>query len=183
MCSGLLRLALCVGLLTMTSACDRYSPTGPSPFRPVANPTPIPTPTPTPTPTPVPGPMPPGAIPKTVIDVGAVIHASIGPDDPVCDPGGWDARAPCKLFLLTPTQSGTLHLSLTTMPPPEGSHFDFVDLMLFEGLYYLGVSQHYSERVLSAPVAEGQTYTIRINSYPYLLPPPGTLDFELKTEM
>jgi len=41
----------------------------------------------------------------------------------------------------------------------------------------------YSTRSVSAPVVEGRTYAIRINSYPYLLPPPGNLDFELKTEM
>ncbi len=179
MYSGLMRLTLCVGLLTMTSACDRYSPTGPSPFRPVANPSP----TPTPTPTPIPVPVPPGGIPTTNISVGDVIHASVGLDDPICDPGQWDAHAPCKLFLVTPTKSGTLHLILTAIPPPAGSHLDFIDLMLFEGLSYLGIPQHYSERALSAAVVQGKTYTIRINSYPYLLPPPGTLDFELKTEM
>ncbi len=181
MCSGLMRLTLCLGLLTMTSACDRYSPTGPSPFRPVTNPSPSPAPTPTPNPNPVP--VPPGGIPTTTISVGEVIHASIGLDDPICDPGQWDARAPCKLFHFTPTQSGTLHLMLTAMSLPSGSHLDVVDLMLFEGLYYVGVPQHYSERALSVPVVEGKTYTIRINSYPYLLPPPGNLDFELKTEM
>jgi hypothetical protein len=69
------------------------------------------------------------------------------------------------------------------VPLPAGSHLDFIDLMVFEGRSYIGVPQHYAERTLSAPVFEGKTYTIRINSYPYLLPPPGNLDFELKTEM
>jgi hypothetical protein len=178
MCSGLMRLTLCVGLLTMTSACDQYHPpTGPSPFRPEVNPTPTPPPTPRPLPPPTPS-----QIPTTIISVGAVIHASIGPGDPICDPSGWDARAPCKLFLLTPARDGTLNVTLTaTSPSPLSS--DVVDLMLFAQPFYPGAPFQYSTGSVSAPVVEGRTYLIRINSYPYLLPPPGKLDFELKTEM
>jgi hypothetical protein len=178
MCSGLMRLTLCVGLLTMTSACDQYHPqTGPSPFRPVVNPTP----TPLPTPRPLPPPTPP-QIPTTMISVGDVIHASIGPGDPICDPGGWDARAPCKLFLLTPLRNGTLNVTVTpTSPSPVPS--DVIDLMLFAEPFYGGAPFQYSTGSVSASVVEGRTYVIRINSYPYLLPPPGNLDFELKTEM
>jgi len=179
MCSRLMRLTLCVGLLTMTSACDRYgSPTEPSPFRPVVNPTPTPTPTPPPLP-----PTTPAHIPTTMISVGDVIQTSIGPGDPICDPGGWDARAPCKLFLLTAPRNGTLLVILTATPPPPVSGFDFIDILLFDGPSYTGAPLQYSTRSVSAPVVEGRTYAIRINSYPYLLPPPGNLDFELKTEM
>jgi len=179
MCSRLTRLTLCVGLLTMTSACDRYGPpTGPSPFRPVVNPTPTPPPTPRPLPPPTPS-----QIQTTMISVGDVIQASIGPDDPICDPAHWDAQAPCKLFLLTAPRSGTLHVILTAPPLPPASSFDFIDILLFDGPSYTGAPLEYSTRSVSAPVVEGRTYAIRINSYPYLLPPPGNLDFELKTEM
>lgn len=179
MCSSVMRLTLCVGLLTMTSACDRYrSPTGPSPFRPVVNPNPTPTPTPRPLPPPTPS-----QIPTTMISVGDVIHTSIGPDDPICDPLHWDAQSPCKLFLITPAQNGALHVILTATPPPPVSGFDFIDILLFEGPSHAGAPLQYSTRSVSAPVVEGRTYLIRINSYPYLLPPPGNLDFELRTEM
>ena len=179
MCSRLTRLTLCVGLLTMTSACDRYGPpTGPSPFRPAVNPTPTPPPTPRPLPPPTPS-----QIQTTMISVGDVIQASIGPDDPICDPAHWDAQAPCKLFLLTAPRSGTLHVILTAPPLPPASSFDFIDILLFDGPSYTGAPLEYSTRSVSAPVVEGRTYAIRINSYPYLLPPPGNLDFELKTEM
>ena len=177
MCSGLMRTTLCVGLLAMTSACDRYgSPTGPSPFRPVVNPTPTPTSPRLPPPTP-------SQIPTTMISVGDVIHASIGPGDPICDPAHWDAQAPCKLFLLTAPRNGTLHVILTAPPLPPASSLDFIDLMLYADPIYPGAPFEYSTRSLSASMVEGRTYVIRINSYPYLLPPPGNLDFELKTEM
>jgi len=179
MCSRLTRLTLCVGLLTMTSACDRYGPpTGPSPFRPVVNPTPTPPPTPRPLPPPTPS-----QIQTTMISVGDVIQASIGPDDPICDPAHWDAQAPCKLFLLTAPSNGTLHVILTGPPLPPTSSLDVIDILLFDGPSYTGAPLQYSTRSVSAPVVEGRTYAIRINSYPYLLPPPGNLDFELKTEM
>jgi hypothetical protein len=177
MCSRLTRLTLCVGLLTMASACDRYgSPTGPTPFRPVVNPTPTPTPPPLP-------PTTPAQIPTTRISVGDVIQTSIGPEDPICDPAHWDAQAPCKLFLLTAPSNGTLHVILTGPPLPPTSSLDVIDILLFDGPSYTGAPLQYSTRSVSAPVVEGRTYAIRINSYPYLLPPPGNLDFELKTEM
>jgi len=170
MCSWLMRLTLCVGLLTMASACDQYrSPTGPSFPQPVVNSSPSPFP------------MPLEEIPKTVISVGAVIHAPIGPGDPICDRSGWDARAPCKLFLLTPSSTGTLNVMLTVTSPV--SSVDVIDLMLFAQPSYTGAPFEYSTRSVSATVVEGRTYLIRVNSYPYLLPPPGNLDFELRTEM
>ena len=135
-----------------------------------------------PTPRPLPPPTP-SQIPTTMISVGEVIHASIGTDDPICDPAHWDAQAPCKLFLLTAPRSGTLHVILTAPPLPPASSFDFIDILLFDGPSYTGAPLEYSTRSVSAPVVEGRTYAIRINSYPYLLPPPGNLDFELKTEM
>ncbi len=177
MCSGLMRLTLCVGLLMMTSACDRYgSPTGPSAFRPAVNPSPTPTPTPVP-------PSPPAQIPTMMISVGDVVHTSIGPDDPICDPAHWDANAPCKLLRLTAPTTGTLHVILTARPLPPTSNLDFIDVMIFADPFYTGAPFEYSTRSLSASVVEGRTYLIRVNSYPYLLPPPGNLDFELRTEM
>jgi len=125
--------------------------------------------------------MPLEEIPKTVISVGAVIHATIGPGDPICDRSGWDARAPCKLFLLTPSSTGTLNVMLTVTSPV--SSVDVIDLMLFAQPSYTGAPFEYSTRSVSATVVEGRTYLIRVNSYPYLLPPPGNLDFELRTEM
>jgi len=170
MCSWLMRLTLWVGLLTMASACDQYrSPTGPSFPQPVVNSSPSPLP------------MPLEGIPKTVISVGAVIHATIGPGDPICDRSGWDARAPCKLFLLTPSSTGTLNVMLTVTSPV--SSLDVIDLMLFAQPSYTGAPFEYSTGSVSATVVEGRTYLIRVNSYPYLLPPPGNLDFELRTEM
>ena len=76
-----------------------------------------------------------------------------------------------------------MHVILTGPPLPPASSLDVIDVLLFEGPSYTGAPLQYSTRSVSAPVVEGRTYAIRINSYPYLLPPPGNLDFELKTEM
>ena len=178
MCYGLMRLTLCLGILTTASACDGYHlPTGQSPFDRVSNSSPTPTPTPTPVP------MPPGAIPRTVINVGAIIHATIGTGDPICDPVGWDARAPCRLFVLTPSRNGTLKVTVTVTSPLSVPNRDVIDVMLSADPLYPGGPSEYSADAVSAPVLEDRTYLIRINSYPYLLAPPGNLDFELKTEM
>jgi hypothetical protein len=171
--SCLTRLALCIGLLTISSACDfGRPPTGPSGLQPVSAPNPLP--------------APPAAIPTTTIAVGEVIHASIDAGDSICDPAGWDARSPCKRFLVTPSMNGTLTVILTAaLTVPRN---DVIDVMLYRGTYTNGLLLRYSDgggtnQQLSAPVVEGQTYEIRINSYPYLLPPPGRIDFELRTEM
>lgn|SRR5262245_21808819 len=174
MCSGLRRLTVWCGLLTMTCACDQSRPsTFPSLL---SKPAPAAAPTPTPLPVPSPG------IPRATIYVGDVIHMTIGPDDPICDPGGWDASAPCKLFLFTPPRNGTLSVTVTATSPSPVPR-DAIDLMLFAEPFYTGAPFEYSTGVLSARVIEGRTYVLRINSYPYLLPPPGHLDFELRAEM
>ena len=170
MCALPMRFTLCLGLLAMTG-CDHDEPsTFPSGLFPATNSTSMPVPQPT------------AQIPTTNIQVGDVVHGSIGPGDPICDPSGWDARAPCKRFLLTPSRDGTLKVTLTaTSPFPVPS--DAIDLMLFAAPSFQGAPLEYSTRSVSASVIEGRTYEIRINSYPYLLTPPGNLDFELKTEM
>ena len=72
---------------------------------------------------------------------------------------------------------------LTVTSPSPVSSVDVIDLMLYASPSYTGAPFEYSAGFVSAAVVEGHTYAIRINSYPYLLPAPGNLDFELKTEM
>src|SRR5262245_12892582 len=90
-------------VLLATSACSYPPPTAPSP--PPAAPSPV-------------------FASLTRIDLGEVIRGTIGATDPICDLR-WDARAPCKRFLLTVPASGTLTLSLTAT-----MRDDVFDLML-----------------------------------------------------
>ena len=50
-------------------------------------------------------------------------------NDPPCDPSGWDAEAPCRRILYTPTTSGTLTLRVTWTGSSE------IDLLLAGGYW------------------------------------------------
>jgi len=77
-----------------------------------------------------------------------------------------------------------LRVTLTANIPVSAPN-DVIDLMITPGTGPFGYE--YSgggvEQRLSLNVTAGVTYRIRVNSYPYLLPQPATVDFELRTEM
>jgi hypothetical protein len=158
------------------SACD-------SSDRPIS-PTPVARP---PVTAPAPGPgFPQGPIegnaPAITIAVGDQIVATIDRNDDVCDASHWDAHAPCKRFVLVVPAAGVLHATLTT--DLHGARTDAIDLMLIGGgkgiMDYSGGGE---EQHVSGSVIAGATYEVRVNSYPYYLPQPGALTFELRTEL
>jgi hypothetical protein len=116
------------------------------------------------------------------IAVGDHIRDTIDRNDQVCDPAHWDANAPCKRFIVIVPTAGVLHATLTT--DLHGARPDAIDLMLIGGgkgiMDYSGGGE---EQHVSGSVIAGGTYEIRVNSYPYYLPQPGALTFELRTEL
>jgi hypothetical protein len=159
------RLVLSVALAAVTCGCDADRSF-------LTSPTTMPAPI-------VPLPIPPQPV---SISVGELVRASITRGDPVCDPVHWDANAPCKVYSLVAPTSGLLTVTLTTDIP--GSNPDVIDMMVTEvssgmTLYSPGGAV----QRLSLDVQAARRYEIRINSYPYLLPLPGALDFELRTEL
>jgi len=159
------------------SACDTsdtpISPT-PAPRPPVTSPAPGPG---------FPqGPIESGNAPATTIAVGDHIRATIDRNDEVCDAVHWDAQAPCKRFVLVVPAAGVLHATLTT--DLHGARTDAIDLMIIGGrkgiMDYSGGGE---EQHVSGSVIAGGIYEVRVNSYPYYLPAPGALTFELRTEL
>ena len=120
-------------------------------------------------------------VPTTAVSIGEVIRTTIGLADPVCDPKGWDATAPCKRFLLVAPRDGVLTVILSAEIP--GTRSDVIDLMLISPSGPYAYSGGGAEQEVSTTVVGGNTYEIRVNSYPYLLPVPGNLEFELKIRM
>ena len=76
-------------------------------------------------------------------------------NDPPCDPGGWDAQAPCRRIFYTPTTSGTLTLRVTWTGSSE------IDLLLAGG--YWKPEGH--EIRATIEVQSGREYEIILNSY------------------
>jgi len=159
------------------SACDSrdtpVSPT-PAPRPPVTAPAPAPV---------FPqGPIDSDNAPAITIAVGDHIRATIDRSDEVCDARHWDAQAPCKRFVLVVPTAGVLHATLTT--DLHGARPDAIDLMLIGGgTGIIDYSSPGEEQHVSGSVIAGATYEVRVNSYPYYLPPPGALTFELRTEL
>jgi hypothetical protein len=136
----------------------------------------------TPTPTPSPGPPPPPrpTVPVTAIALGELVHSRIGIEDPICDPEGWDATAPCKRFSVVATRDGVLEAVMTA--PSALGRGEVIDMLLDcpqAGDYSGGgVEQHVTARVSS-----GQSCTITINTYPYLWLDSGGIAFDLRTQL
>jgi hypothetical protein len=160
----------------VASACDsRDTPVSPTPApRPPAT-------APAPGPGFPAGPVESGNAPAITIAVGDRIRATIDRSDEVCDARHWDAQAPCKRFVLVVPTAGVLHATLTT--DLHGARPDAIDLMLIAGPGIIDYSSPGEEQHVSGSVIAGATYELRVNSYPYYLPPPGALTFELRTEL
>ena len=160
------RLVLSVALAVVMCACDHHDPFG----------------APTTLPPPIVAPPVAPLVPRVSISVNQVVRATISRDDPVCDPAQWDANAPCKVYSLVAPATGLLTVTLTA--DFRGSTPDAIDMMLTP---LPGGTTLYSPggavQRLSLHVQAESRYEIRINSYPYLLPHPGALDFELRTEL
>ena len=123
---------------------------------------------------------PPPSVPTATIAVGAVIRAYVGPGDPVCDPQGWDANSPCKRYVVVPPIDGTLKATVSCMviPDAKGATIDFLIIAPGGGSVFATANEQ-----LKMEVRAGESYEIRINSYPYLLPTPESQEFELRTEL
>ena len=123
-----------------------------------------------------------GRIPVTSISVGEVVHASVGLEDPVCDPTGWDASAPCRRFGVVATRDGTLQVTMKATPPQPLD--DVIDLLLRcanGGSDYSGGGK---EQLVTAPVNSGQLCEITVNLYPsQMRMTSGSVAFELRAEM
>lgn len=168
-------VVLVVACSMAVSACDSSTPISPTPAAkpPVTSPTPGPGAFGS-------GPLESGTAPATTIAAGDRVTATIGRDDAVCDPGHWDANAPCKRFIVVVSTPGVLRATLTT--DLHGARPDAIDLMLLGDRSIMDYSGGGEEQQVSGSVSAGGIYELRVNSYPYYLPLPGTLTFELRTE-
>jgi hypothetical protein len=88
-------------------------------------------------------------------------------NEPPCDPRGWDAEAPCRRILYTPTTSGTLTVRVTWTGSSE------IDLLLASG--YFTPEGH--EIRATMEVLAGRVYEIILNSYYEPVP------FEITSEL
>ena len=135
-----------------------------------------------PTPNPSPGTPPslPPTVPVTAIAIGELVHSTVGIEDPICDPAGWDASAPCKRFSVAATRDGVLEAVL--IAPSALGRDDIIDILLNcpgAGDYSGGgVEQH-----VTAQVSSGQSCFITINMYPYVVRGSGSIAFDLRTEL
>jgi len=94
--------------------------------------------------------------------LGQTVQASVKSDAPPCDPIRWDARAPCRTFLITPRTSGLLVVTITWSGGPE------LDATLVDGRgEYVAYSNDVpgEEVSLAAGLDAGKTYVLRVNSY------------------
>ena len=96
------------------------------------------------------------------ISLGHTIQSSVRPDAPPCDPVRWDAKAPCRTFLIPRSTSGLLVVTITWSGGPE------LDATLVDGreaYVATSVSGPGEEISLSAWLEAGTTYVLRVNSY------------------
>jgi hypothetical protein len=91
-----------------------------------------------------------------ILVVGATIRGTVR--GLPCDPGGWDAAAPCQRISFTPLTSGVLELVLRWV----GDHS--LDLLISNGVY-IGSPTEPQEIRASTQVQAGSQYEIRIHSY------------------
>jgi hypothetical protein len=153
----------CCSLLL--AACRGATPTAPSP-----NPAP-----------PAELPAPPGRLNAPVINialaVGEVVHMRVGLEDPICDPSGWDASAPCKRFEVRTPRDGTLHAILKTAVSKP------VDLLMACTNGALAYSGEGQEQRITVVVDAGRLCVITVNLYPYMPGGSEGVEFELRTEL
>jgi len=96
------------------------------------------------------------------ISLGHTIQSSVGPDAPPCDPVRWDARAPCRTFLIPRSTSGLLVVTITWSGDPE---LDATLVDSREQYVATSVDAPGDELSLSAWLEAGKTYVLRVNSY------------------
>lgn len=112
-------------------------------------------------------------LPDAVLTLGVPILGTVQAGAPPCDPGGWDANAPCRRFRFIAPATGTLRVVLTWEGEPELDAVLVVDGGYVASSDVTGVEQFR----LEAPVVKGTEYELRVNSY-Y-----GTQEFELKADL
>lgn len=112
--------------------------------------------------------------PERWITPGQVISETVEPDDPICAVN-WDARSPCRVFLITFPEDGLLDATMTW----SGFSADLIDLV-FDGLPADLVAP--GERRFVRTVKAGVKYEIRVHTYPYFVLVPPRFEFELKVE-
>ena len=137
-------------------------------------------PSPTPAP-PVVLPAPPvssnGPVINIPIAVGEVVHMRVGLEDPICDPSGWDASAPCKRFEIRAPRDGTLQAILKTAVPKP------VDLLMACTNGARSYSGEGQEQRTTVAVDAGRLCLITVNLYPYMPGGSEGVEFELRTEL
>ena len=142
--------------------------------------TPPTAPSPSPAP-PVVLPAPPSSSNGPVINiplaVGEVVHMRIGLEDPICDPSGWDASAPCKRFEIRAPRDGALQAILKTAVPKP---IDLLMVCTNGAQSYSGEGQ---EQRITVAVDAGRLCFITVNLYPYLPGGSEGVEFELTTAM
>jgi len=124
--------------------------------------------------------MPRTVVPVREISIGQVVHSAVSLADPICDPEGWDASAPCKRFSVLAPREGALVASLNA--PTARGREEVIDMLLVcpSGIEYSGGG---IEQRVSLPVTGGQACTITVNTYPYLFGGFDGVEFELLTEL
>jgi hypothetical protein len=101
------------------------------------------------------------ALADTIV-LGATIHSTVDAAAPPCDPGGWDAAAPCRRFQFIAPASGQLAISITWMgaPPLDAT------MVTANGTYLAWSTESGIDEIrLQANVEAGEFYEIRVNSY------------------
>ena len=97
----------------------------------------------------------------SALELASAMRAST--TQPPCDPGAWDAKAPCRAFSFVAPSSGVLRIKLTFTGTTE------MDAMVVSvkdklGFAYSSVVSN-TEQKLSATLEAGQSYQIWVSSY------------------
>ena len=94
--------------------------------------------------------------------LGQAMRSFVSASATPCDPVGWDARSPCRLFHFFAPSSGRLGVTVTWHGDPPLD----VTVVAHEGPYIASSKDVASETVLvEASVVQGTLYEIRVNSY------------------
>jgi hypothetical protein len=118
-----------------------------------------------------------GPVINIPIAVGDVVHMRVGLEDPICDPSGWDASAPCKRFEIRAPRDGTLQAILKTAVPKP------VDLLMACTNGAQSYSGEGQEQRITVAVDAGRLCLITVNLYPYMPGGSEGVEFELRTEL
>jgi hypothetical protein len=96
------------------------------------------------------------------IEFGRTIRSYVYENAVPCDPAGWDARAPCRRFYFTPSSAGVLAVEIKWDGEPSLD----ATIVTPSNSYVTSSTEAGAGRILmSASLAAGVKYEVRVNSY------------------